>query len=113
MEGYRVVIVSPEKDPVGEQLSIKEIHDYVGEMIQELPLFSDKIVMFNQLAKEQDQPISRHMVLREKGNIPITIRGTFVVAKYISGNYESLSEAEVKQLLELFKPADKAKAIYI
>lgn len=113
METYRVMVVEPGKAPVEKRIGLKEIHDYVGELIQELPLFSDKMILFNQLAKEQEQPVNRRMILREKGNIPITIRGTFVIAKKSNDNYDQFSDEEVQEIQNLYKQGEANEAVYI
>jgi hypothetical protein len=103
MENYRVVAVEPKKEPYEAELSLKAIHEFVGEVIQQIPLYDDKFAVFNEYAKTLELPTNRRITLQSKGNIPITLRGNFIIVKVNGGEYEDLSDQEMSEARDLFR----------
>jgi hypothetical protein len=103
MENYRVVAIEPNKEPYEAEITLKAIHELIGEVIQQIPLYDDKFAVFNEYAKTLDLPTNRRIVLQSKGNIPITLRGNFIIVKLNAGEYEDLSDQEVSEARDLFQ----------
>ncbi len=113
METYKVVAIEPGKPVRDVDMSLKDLHDFVGEVIQEIPLFDDIHAVFNGNAKELELDINRQFVLESKGYIPITLRGNVVLVRSEKGEFISLTKLDLEKIYTMFKDPSGKDTIYL
>ncbi|PLS18907.1 hypothetical protein CVD28_00465 [Bacillus sp. M6-12] len=113
MEKWKVVAVEPEKEPYEAEMTFGEIQRFVGGDAEQIALYDDKVALANEEGRLKNLEHNRHMILQDKGHLPLTILGNFVVVKSGEQEYESLNEEEVKEAKFIYRSTSKDATIFI
>lgn len=113
MSTYQVVVVEPEKESVEKQLSFKEIQEYVGGNVERVHLYDDIYALVNEEGAIKQLTPNRHVILQEKGMLPLLLLGNFVVIKSGEEKFENLNEEELREALYIFRNPSSDATIFI
>lgn len=113
MEKWKVVAIEPGKEPYETEMSFENAQEFVGGYIRQVHVYDDIVALVNEDGERHNLEPNRHMILQEKGHIPLLILGNFILVKVADSDFKSLNEKEIEEAKFIYRSTSKDATIFI